>query len=123
VKVTVHKAAIPSIAGSEWERLNCVLRDLRGHGFMPHDLANRAGLRYRTALAVAHLLGERMAVDRTLCVYHVCAPHPVAYRKFQDGFQPTPWECPECEELVVRSDELTYDIRCTLIPDAELEFV
>lgn len=123
MKFTVRKSIIPSIAESEWTNLAAALAELRARerGFMPHELANRAGLTYRAALAVAHVLGDRHAVERVWCVYHTCAPMPVAYRPFEEGFQPTPWECPECEMEVLSPEELTYDIRCKIAPETELE--
>jgi hypothetical protein len=56
-----------------------------------------------TAYAAGH-------TDLQLLVLHTCQAQPVAVRAFADGFQPTPWPCAGCSELV-EQDALRYELR------------
>lgn len=121
MKQCLPRASVTGVDASTWHRVGLLLTQHRGAGLMPHEMANRLGVHRPIAIAIAIALGRQGLVKRRYCIYHVCSEAPVDYRDFEDGFQPTPWVCPECEEEISRPDELRYDLLCLVPVDLELE--
>src|SRR5690606_8092887 len=94
-EVKLPRDSVTGVRGDDWDRIGHALARYRGRAFMPHELANRLGMHRQPVLAVILVLGREKFVRRKYCVYHGCSDAPVAYRDFEAGFQPVPWQCPE----------------------------
>lgn len=68
--------------------------------------------RSKDALAVALRGAAEGVLDLWLVVYH--QGHRAGIRPFSEGFQPTPWRCPQCRKRVVAPDDLRYATATTL---------
>lgn len=82
-------------------------------------LGSATGMRYSTANELIVSLHRDGVADLYRFVYHVCAEVPAGRRRFENGFQPVPWMCPECEEEVVDSGELQYALQAVLLRPLE----
>lgn len=112
---------VEGVDANTWRRLGALLMQHRGGGVMPHEFSNQLGLHRSPVLAIIYELGRRDIVKRRYCVYHQCSEAPVHYRDFEEGFQPTPWVCPECDKEVTKSEELRYDLLCVVPKQLDLE--
>lgn len=67
--------------------------------------------RYRkVAMALLMVLAEEGVVTLHFAIYHDCQKQPVGFRLFSDGFQPTPWRCPKCRQMVKNTKEMEYEL-------------
>ncbi len=121
MKARLPLDAVEGVDTSTWQQLGVLLMQNRGRGLMPHEMANRLGIHRHPVMAMILVLGRSQLVKRRYCVYHECSEAPVSFRDFEDGFQPTPWVCPECEVEVTHPDQLRYDLLCVVPAHLELE--
>lgn len=121
MKERLPEDAVEGVDASTWRRLGALLMAHRGKGLMPHDIANRLGIHRHPVMAIIIVLGRQSLVKRRYCIYHRCSEAPVDYRDFEDGFQPTPWVCPGCDEEISSPDELRYDLLCLVPQRLDLE--
>jgi hypothetical protein len=113
------RARIPSITDREWDLAAGLFRQ-KGAAIGPARLRIEAGLKREVACSLLLGIFEEGQADLSFLVYHDCSEHPVNERKYIDGFQPVPWRCPECEQLVTNENELRYELRAIL--RAPIEF-
>jgi len=72
------------------------------------------------SLAAERLLAFLLCLEADeLCqlyhrVYHVCEAHPIRTVPFRAGLPSVPFTCPECERVVERPDELSFDVECRI---------
>lgn len=64
-------------------------------------------------------VGEQHRADLNWLVFH--GEHHATTRRFADGFQPTPWRCPACEEEVSDPSELRYELQAVLTEAVEVD--
>lgn len=112
---------VEGVDAQTWDRVGSLLMENRGGGLMPHAFSNFLGIPRAPVMAIIFVLGRKKLVQRRYCIYHQCSDAPVDYRDFEDGFQPTPWVCPECEVEIFDPDDLTYDLICVVPPQLDLE--
>lgn len=109
---------IEGIDASAWTRLVTLLLKAIGTELTLHDVAVSLGVSTHLALAAVLYLQRHNLVSLKYYVCHSCSKLPVAYRDFKEGFQPTPWACPACDEKVGwPPNVLTYDLRCLVRAD------
>ena len=121
MKQRLPQNSVEGVDANTWLRLGALLMQHRGEGLMPHDMANRLGVHRPPVMAMIIVLGRQALVKRRYCIYHRCSEAPVAYRDFEDGFQPTPWVCPECDDEITSPTELRYDLLCLVPEQLDLE--
>ena len=102
----IQQTSLPAMTPQQMERLGHYFRAPRTT--MPHTIGNASGVPYTTATAVALLLYTQEAGRLKWLVFHSCAEHQVAHRDYASGFQPLPFLCPECEQVVTNPDDLHY---------------
>ncbi len=87
---------------------------------MPHQIAVRLGILYPDALSVLMLFESSGLTNNFLLIYHSCAEAPVDTMRSGDGFPKMPWTCPHCEEEVISSEDLNFDMLAQSIEDIEI---
>ena len=105
----LHRHDVPEIKPGQWERIAELLSD-PGSKLMPHDVGMRAGIDYELARTLLLTLARDKLADKYFLVYHKCSEAPAGRRPMNKGFQPIPWRCPLCDEVVVDSSEISYDM-------------
>ncbi len=109
MSLTLRKDRVPSLDAAAWARLTVLFA--AGGTFTPEEIAAGAGLDVTVATALCLALHVEKLAQLFWRVFH-CGD--LFYeRRFQDGFQPTPWTCPKCRKTVL-DDDLRYELRCTL---------
>lgn len=80
------------------------------------ELADRAGIKYSTALAVV-LSFKRTRVS--LAIFHDCQEQPVQLKRYGTGFPGLPYQCPRCGDAIGNHQELSYDTLIHLKSDKQ----
>ena len=112
---------LPFLGQRQRTKLSLLLRRGGFGALMPHDLANRVGVRREHALAILTVLSEAKACRMRLLVYHVCDLEVwFMARRFGAGFPRLPLRCGVCNEMVTDRGDLLYDFEAYRFQDARL---
>jgi hypothetical protein len=119
-RLLFHKVRVKNITDQQWSRLSTLFGESR-RWFTPTDIGNEASIDYMVALALVIAMASDRVAENHYLIYHMCNAAPIAKRKFVDGLQPIPWQCPYCEEVITDPDDLRYEVSCK--PSGLIEFV
>ena len=101
-----------SIKAREWKKLEPLVAE-EGTVLDVPFLRRATGMTRTKATALLLLMRMTDVAALFLMVYH-CTEEPVAKRSFENGFQPLPWRCPDCDEEVVNRESLRYEAQAVL---------
>jgi hypothetical protein len=101
-----------TIMAREWKKLEPIVAE--AGAVLDVDFLRRETRMTRTKVtALLLLMHMNGAATLFWLVYH-CSDDPVAKRRFENGFQPVPWRCPDCDEEVVHRESLRYEVQAVL---------
>ena len=115
----VTRAHVPLLNDEQWKALQSALSHRRE--WMVHSLAGQTGIGYREVRGVFLVLDVLELARLAWNVYHGYAEHPIDQVAYREGFIRLPWRCPECERVVMREEELGYELVCEPTGDLTLE--
>lgn len=114
------RARIPAITAKQWDRAKSLVVKA-GAVLEPAQLRSATGMKSTAAWSLLLGVFEERHAELFWLVHHNCVAHPVVKRRYEDGFQPVPWQCPDCEENIENADDLSYELQAVLI--RPIEFV
>jgi hypothetical protein len=104
------RANVPGLSPAQWARLAPFFA---APGEVdPEHVSVCTGVETRYVLAILLKLHTSGDADLFWGIYH-CDEGEVARRRFEDGFQPTPWACPRCKATTT-CDALRYELKVSL---------
>lgn len=106
------RARVPAITTKQWQRAVELVAS-KGAVLEPAQLRGATGMKLSAACSLILGFFEEHHADIFLLVFH-CEAHPVTRRRYEDGFQPVPWMCPDCEQEIKTPDELRYELQAIL---------
>lgn len=102
-----------------WQAIEAYFNRAPGVKVTPAELAAVVDIAEDEAYAVLLAIGSIGHVRLWWTIWHLCTlDKPVQRRLFSEGFQPAPWECPNCWR-VAAADELMYEFEAEMLEKVE----
>lgn len=105
------RSQITEVTPQQWVKLERLCRSA-GAKLEEAQLRSATGMSPKVALKVILRVAEQDGADLYWLVFH--DDHFATRRRFDRGFQPVPWRCPDCEDVIEDEDELRYEMQAVL---------
>lgn len=105
------RSRIEGVTTTQWGRIERLCHS-SGASLEETRLRSETGVTPKTALKIILSFGQEDVADLFWRVFH--EGHFATRRRYDKGFQPVPWTCPECEERIDDENELRYEMQAVL---------